>query len=98
MDEQKVLITSDGFGRIAIVRRGDGRFCLYEHWRWTAETQKAMNVQPIVERRWDGDDYDREAIYEYAEPSSGLFATVDEAEREARSRKGFADAVEEQRR
>jgi hypothetical protein len=95
MDEQKVLITADGLGRIAIVRRPDGLFCLYEHWRWSADTQRAMNVQPVAERQWRDADYDRAAIYEDAAPLPGLFQTVEDAEREARSRRGFADATDE---
>ncbi len=97
MDERKVLITPDGLGRIAIVRRPDGMFCLYEHWRWSVEMQKAMRVQPVVDRRWGDDDYDRIALYEDIDPLPGLFGSVDEAEREARSKEAFADAVVEQR-
>lgn len=97
MDEHKVLITHDGLGRIAIVRRDDGRFCLFEHWRWSVETQIAMRVEPVLHRRWTDDDYDRNALYEEAKPVPGLFGTVEEAEREGRARPGFADAVLEQR-
>lgn len=95
MDERKVLITPDGLGRIAIVSRPDGMFCLYEHWRWSVEMQKAMNVEPVEDRRWNSADYDRDALYEDKEPLPGLFGSVEEAEREARSKEAFHDAIAE---
>lgn len=98
MDERKVLITPDGYGRMAIVRRHDGMFCLYEHWRWSVETQEMLRVQPVVDRRWSDDDYDRVALYEDIEPLPGLFGSVEDAEHEARSKEEFANAVVEQRR
>ena len=96
MDEHKVLLTPDGLGRIAIVRRPDGLFCLYEHWRWAVDMQKAMRVEPIEDRRWTEADYDREAPYDDVEPLAGLFASVEEAEREARSKEAFREAIPEQ--
>ena len=48
-----------------------------------------MNVEPVVERRWDDRDYDRIAIYQDAKPLPGIFETVEEAEREALARDGF---------
>ena len=92
MDECKVLITPDGLGRIAIVRRPDGMFCLYEHWRWSVDTQKVMRVEPVKDRRWTDADYDRSALYEDVEPLPGLFASVEEAEREARGKDAFREA------
>lgn len=93
MDERKVLITPNGLGRISIVRRPDGMFCLYEHWRWSVEVQKAMKVEPVKDRRWTDTDYNRDALYEDVEPLPGLFASVEEAEREARGKEAFRDAV-----
>jgi hypothetical protein len=95
MDERKVLITPDGLGRIAIVRRPDGRFCLYEHWRWSVDMQKAMNVQPVEDRRWTDADYDRNALYDEVEPLPGLFSSVEEGEREARGKEAFREAIAE---
>ena len=95
MDERKVLITPDGLGRIAIVRRPDGMFCLYEHWRWSVEMQKAMKVEPVEDRRWTDADYNRLAFYEDVEPLPGLFASVEEAEREARGKQAFREAISE---
>lgn len=96
MEEHKVLITPDGLGRIAIVRRPDKLCCLYEHWLWPAATQAPMRVEPVRDRRW-ADPYDRAALYEDAEPLPGLFGTIDDAEREARGRQRFAEAEEERR-
>ena len=93
VDEQRVLLSSDGFGRIAIVRGSDGFLWLYEHWRWDAETQNAFNVSPVREVRWADEPYDRAALYAEAKPLPGLFNDIDDAEREARSRHGFAEAV-----
>jgi hypothetical protein len=95
MDERKVLITPDGLGRLAIVRRSDGMFCLYEHWLWAVDMQKAMNVKPVQDRRWTDGDYDHDALYDDIEPLPGLFGTVEEAEREARDKEAFRDAVAE---
>jgi hypothetical protein len=95
MDEHKVLITPDGLGRIAIVRRPDGMFCLYEHWRWSVDMQKAMKVKPVDHRRWTDADYDRKALYEDVEPLPGLFGSVEEAEREARGKEAFREAIVE---
>lgn len=30
--EEKVLLSNDGLGRVAIVKRTDGLFCIYAHW------------------------------------------------------------------
>ena len=95
MDERKVLISPDGLGRIAIVRRPDGMFCLYEHWRWSVEMQEVMKVEPLRDRRWTDADYDRDALYVDVEPLPGLFGSVEEAEHEARSKEAFQDASAE---
>jgi|tagenome__1003787_1003787.scaffolds.fasta_scaffold13323922_1 hypothetical protein len=58
--------------------------------------QKAMKVEPVELRRWDDADYDRDALYEDIEPLPGLFGTVEEAEREARSKEAFQGAILEQ--
>lgn len=95
MDERKILISPDGLGRIAIVRRPDGMFCLYEHWRWSVDMQRTMKVEPVENRCWPDADYDRNALYEGVEPLPGLFGSVEEAEREARSKEAFSEAIAE---
>lgn len=90
VDEVKVLLSPDRYGRIAIVRRFDGRFCLYQHWHWSPETQAAFHVEPVEDRRWTVDSTPE--MYEGVEPLSGLYGTVDDAEREARRLLGLNDA------
>lgn len=86
--EEKVLLSEDGLGRVAIVKRADGLFCLYSHWRWSVETQRAFRVEPVRDIRWTTDynpalycdpDCKREKL-----PEPGIFGTIEEAEREAR--------------
>ena len=89
VDEVKALLSPDRYGRVAIVRRSDGRFCLYQHWHWTLETQAAFHVEPVEDRRWTADS--TPGMFEGVEPLSGLFGTVEEAEREARRLLGLDD-------
>ena len=98
MDEQAVLITPDGLGRLAIVRRDDGLFCLYEHWRWSAATLEAFGAKGSAPERWTDGPYDRLALYEpsdHIRPLPGVYGSVLDAEREARSRRGFEHAAPE---
>jgi len=46
IQEEKVLLSSDGHGRVAIVKRADGVFCLYLHWHWTTETSARLALCP----------------------------------------------------
>jgi hypothetical protein len=57
--------------------------------------QKAMNVEPVEDRRWTDGNYDREGLYDGMDSLPGLFGTVEEAEREARSKEAFRDAIAE---
>lgn len=79
--EEKVLLSADRYGRIAIVRRSDGLFCLYRHWLWPPETQRTLSVGPVQDRRWTA-DYEA-ALYDDAAPLPGIFGTIEDAEREA---------------
>ena len=86
--EEKVLLSADRLGRVAIVRRQDGLFCLYSHWRWTMDVQRAFRVEPVQDLWWTA-DYDP-ALYFDAEhqietqPLSGIYGTIEDAENEAR--------------
>lgn len=80
--EEKILLSADRYGRIAIVRRPDGLLCLYAHWHWTPDAQHAFGVEPIEDRRWTGDQ--NLDLYADARPLSGLYGTVADAEAEAR--------------
>jgi hypothetical protein len=81
IQEEKVLLSADGYGRVAIVRRSDGLFCLYQHWHWTPETQRSLSVGPVEDRRWTT-NYNP-ALYEDMPPLPGIYGTVDDAQREA---------------
>jgi hypothetical protein len=93
--EHVVLISPDGFGRIAIVRCGDGDFCLYEHWRGRGQHHCAFPRHSIVDERWAERPYDRPALYHDAEPLPGRYRTASEATQAARTRPGFAYAQPE---
>ena len=88
VQEERVLLSPDGYGRVAIVRRMDGLFCLYRHWRWTPETQRAFGVQQVEDRRWTT-DYDP-CLYDGVDPLPGIYGTVAEAKREAERLLGLA--------
>lgn len=88
-DEVSVLFSPDNRGRIAVVRRSDGLFCLYEHWHWSIQAQRAMRIEPLEDRRWST-DYDP-AHYKNKEPLPGVYGTLADAENEARSRLGLDD-------
>jgi hypothetical protein len=89
-EEISVLLSPDQCGRIAVVRRSDGLFCLYEHWHWSVEAQTAMRIEPAEDRIWST-DYDP-AIYKDKEPLPGLYGTLADAENEARSRLRLDDS------
>ena len=88
MDELEVYITPDGLGRAGIARRGDGLLCIYTHWKWREFTPPS----------WLDDDTPLSVLTEdigYGEqsPESGLYGTLDDARRNLRSMRGFADAI-----
>src|SRR5206468_4051694 len=98
MDERAILITPDGLGRVAIVRRDDGLFCLYQHWKLSPDTLKALGWQGSAPERWTDGPYDRLALYEPPDqvpPLPGLYGSMQDAEREARSLRGFGQAAPE---
>lgn len=68
-NEVRVFLSPDHRGRIAVVRRSDGLFCLYEHWHWSIEAQRAMRIEPLEDRRWST-DFDP-ALYEDKSRSRG---------------------------
>lgn len=78
--EEKVLLSTDGYGRVAIVRRADGLFCLYRHWRWVPDTQHPLDIEPIKDR-WTT-DYDSR-LYDGVTPLPGLYGSVEDAESDA---------------
>jgi hypothetical protein len=81
--EERVLLSADRLGRVAIVERPDGLYCLYSWWHWNVETQIAANVQPVAHRTWST-AYDPALYFDDVSPLVGLYASVDDAELEAR--------------
>lgn len=88
--EEKVLLSPDRYGRVAIVRRADGHFCLYAHWRWVPETQSSFGVTPIEDRRWTTEHDPR--LYTDTHPQPGIYGTVEDAEAEAKRLLGLSCA------
>lgn len=82
IQEVKVLLSADRYGRVAIVRRKDGLLCLYQHWHWSLETQRSAGLDNIDDRRWTT-AYDSH-LYKDIEPVAGIYGTVEDAEKEAR--------------
>ncbi|PBN41900.1 hypothetical protein SxD43FB_19325 [Sphingobium sp. D43FB] len=82
IQEVKVLLSADQYGRVAIVRRKDGLLCLYQHWHWTPEVQRSAGLGDGEDRRWTT-AYDA-LLYNDIEPVSGVYGSVEDAEKEAR--------------
>lgn len=80
--EEKVLLSADRYGRVAIVKRADGLYCLYRHGHWTPGTQSSFGIEPVEDRRWTT-AYDPR-LYDEVDPLPGIYGTVEDAEAEAR--------------
>ena|SRR5882757_10085146 len=97
IDEVEVYVTPDGLGRAAIVRRSDGFFCIYLHWKWSEATVKALNLEtggaPSSWFSWFTDDTPTSLLYDDKDPERGVYGTLDDARREMRSLRGFSDAI-----
>ena len=81
------LISEDGLGRVAIVRRTDGLFCLYSRCHLSFETQKALGLEDPREIRWTTDFdihfYAGDADQGPVPPLPGIFDSLESAEKEA---------------
>lgn len=77
-----MLLSPDHYGRVAVVARADGLFCLYRHWRWPPETQRSLGVEGVEDCRWTT-DYDPR-LYDDVDPLPGIYGTIEDAEGEAR--------------
>lgn len=94
IDEVEVYVTPDALGRAAIVRRSDGFFCIYLHWKWPEETIQSLNLDArAAATNWLGDSTSTFLLYEDKEPEPGVYGTLDDARREMRSLRGFSDAI-----
>lgn len=83
IEEVKVLVSSDGLARVAVVRREDGLFCLYEHWYWSAEAQKEFNIEPVRQLSWSDLGVNRAELYDGMEPLPGVYGSIELAEKAA---------------
>lgn len=91
--EEKVLLSANGLGRAAIVKRADDLFCLYVHWRWTLPEQHDFRFENPRYHRWTT-DYDPALYFDpthqiETRPEPGLYDTVEAAEIEARRMLGL---------
>ena len=85
VDEVEVYVTRNGLGRATIVRRSDGFFCIYRHFRESGNWLKNDNAVLLCY-----DDPDPEQV---ARPLVGVYGTVGDARKELRSMSGFSDAL-----
>jgi hypothetical protein len=84
VEEVEIYVTKDGYGRAAIVRRSDGRFCIYKHLRASGNWMDDDN--PALLR------YDDPDPAQIARPLIGVYGTVADARKELRSMPGYSDA------
>jgi hypothetical protein len=91
IDEVELYITSDGFGRAAIIRRGDGLFCLYVHWIWAQESQVGV-IAPGGRATWFNDSTPLSELYKDIVPEPGVYGELEDARKAMRSLRGLKDA------
>ena len=85
VDEVEIYVTPDGHHRAAIVRRSDGFFCIYKHFRMSGNW---MDDDSLVLLRYDDPDDPG-----FARPLVGIFGTIADARRELLSMPGYSDAL-----
>jgi hypothetical protein len=92
IDEVEIYVTPNGLGRAAIVRRGDGWFCIYVHIKLPAG-YLPQRFGPSAAESWMNDKTARAELYKDKEPVNGIFGTIEDARRHVRSMANFHDAV-----
>jgi hypothetical protein len=92
IDEVEVYLTPDGYGRVSIVRRSDGLFCIYTHWIMPLENRIGVFAAEAP-RNWEEVYASVPDIYNDVPPELGIYGTVDDARRELRSMREFSDAT-----
>jgi hypothetical protein len=97
VDEVEIYVTPDGLGRAGIVRRGDGFFCVYVNWKWRDD---GSVIYSGGWRDWFDDHTPPSVLYfgvhdqePDQESAPGIYGTLDDARRELRALRGFADAL-----
>lgn len=91
MKASKLLITSDGLRRAALVQRADGLVSLYEQARWNEEPAWSWPCE-IVDEQWANEEQAQKFAMTWR-LLPGLFGTFDAAEAEARASYGYDGAV-----
>lgn len=90
-EELEVYITPNGLGRVAIVRRPDGLFCIYRHWIFSKSARALSNMDLGGPESWHSDPISAAELYKDAIPLRGLYGTIDDARREIKSLPGFSE-------
>jgi hypothetical protein len=93
IDEVEIYVTPNGLSRAAIVRRTDGLFCVYVHMKWSAEELNAFGIDSQGQQSWLNDSTPLSLLYENMEPELGIYGTLEDAQRQVRSLRGFEDAL-----
>lgn len=102
MDEVEVYVTPDGFGRAGLVRRADGLFCIYVKWKVPNDGRYdgLLVFPPDYLGSWFDDHTPPSILYTGSsdqepdqEPERGIYGRLDDARREMRALRGFADAI-----
>jgi hypothetical protein len=92
IDQVEVYITPDGLGRAAIVRRDDGNYCIYLHWKLAESVKKSISLVDSGSANWLNDVTSFSLLYENAHPEPGLYGTLDDARRQLKSLPRFSEA------
>jgi hypothetical protein len=92
IDEIEVYVTPDGLGRVAIVRRPDGLYCIYTHWKFPPGYIR-VRADSRVSQSWIDDATPLSELYRDKEPMRSIFGTVEDARRHIRNTPEFAEAV-----
>ena len=92
IDEIEVYVTLDGWGRAAIVRRPDGLYCIYTHWKFPPGYIK-VRADPRVSQSWMDDATPSSELYRDKEPVRSIFGNIEDARRYIRSLPEFEEAV-----
>ena len=95
IDEVEVWITPDGLGRAAVVRRDDGLFCIYVHWKLAPSVIAVSNVRVPGDyaTNWLEDRTPTAKLYEDVDAEPGTYETIEAARLGIRSLSGFSKAT-----
>jgi hypothetical protein len=82
LEEVEVHYSDDDLGRASIVKRTDGLFCIYKHWKASDELHRQLTgtTEPVL--RWRDDKTQPELLYEDVDPEIGLYGELEDARQE----------------